>query len=351
MNKIEEIVKEICRKNNYDEMLLEIVKKGKETKIQIILEEISNNSKLTEQEKKEIYEKLFDYVKEVNESLENKMKDIYIKGINNGIESILLLSNESINTIKTEKEILENYKDYYEKIKKEEINMNGKIKIIIADDNVHICEFTKKFLEKYEDVEILGVANTDEEEIRMIEELKPEIVITDLMRNHKYTGLDIIRDYQNKKDAPQFLVVSADEERNVIKDGIKVAGYIKKPFSDYEILIKELRKIKNKTNEFDYDEWYETYHNKEIFDIKKYLDKKDMKIIHKLGIKTYDKVYTEYELEVLEMDLLAYYEDLEEELSEEELQYQKSLEGTGVTREKYNNLLKKIQEIKKEKYS
>ena len=349
MEKIEEIVNEICKKNNYDEMLLEIVKKGKETNIKIILEEISKNSKLTEQEKKEIYEKLFDYVKEVNESLENKMKDIYIKGINNGIESILLLSNESINNIKTEKEILEKYKDYYEKIKKEEKNMNGKIKIIIADDNVHICEFTKKFLEKYEDVEIIGVANTDEEEVRMIEELKPEIVITDLMRNHKYTGLDIIRDYQNKKDAPQFLVVSADEERNVIRDGIKVAGYIKKPFSDYEILIKEIRRIKSKTKKFDYDECYEKYHNKEIFDIKKYLDKKDMKIIHKLGIKTYDKIYTEYELEVLEMDLLAYYEDLEEELSEEELQYQKPLKGTGVTRKKYNNLLNKIQEIKNHK--
>lgn len=349
MEKIEEIVNEICKKNNYDEMLLEIVKKGKETNIKIILEEISKNSKLTEQEKKEIYEKLFDYVKEVNESLENKMKDIYIKGINNGIESILLLSNESINTIKTEKEILEKYKDYYEKIKKEEKNMNDKMKIIIADDNVHICEFTKKFLEKYEDVEIIGVANTDEEEVRMIEELKPEIVITDLMRNHKYTGLDIIKNYQNKKDAPQFLVVSADEERNVIRDGIKIAGYIKKPFSDYEILIKELRRIKSKTKKFDYDEWYEEYHNKEIFDIKKYLDKKDMKIIQKLGIKTYDKIYTEYELEVLEMDLLAYYEDLEEELSEEELQYQKPLKGTGVTRKKYNNLLNKIQEIKNHK--
>ena len=30
MEKIEEIVNEICKKNNYDEMLLEIVKKGKE---------------------------------------------------------------------------------------------------------------------------------------------------------------------------------------------------------------------------------------------------------------------------------------------------------------------------------
>lgn len=124
--------------------------------------------------------------------------------------------------------------------------MSEKIKIIIADDNIHICNFVRKFLEKYEDIEILGIANTDEDEIKMIEELKPEIVITDLMRNHKYTGLDIIKDYQNKKDAPKFLVISADEERNVIRDGLKVAGYIKKPFFNYEIIVEELRKIKNK---------------------------------------------------------------------------------------------------------
>ena len=141
-----------------------------------------------------------------------------------------------------EKETLKKCLNAYEIIKKEESDMSEKIKIIIADDNVHICEFIRKFLEKYEDIEILGIANTDE--VKMIEELKPEIVITDLMRNHKYTGLDIIKDYQNKKGAPEFLIISADEEINVIRNGLKVAGYIKKPFLNYEIIVEELRRIK-----------------------------------------------------------------------------------------------------------
>lgn len=97
---------------------------------------------------------------------------------------------------------------------------------------------------------------------------------------------------------------------------------------------------------FNYDEWNERYHNKEIVDIKKYLNDEDIEIIHRLGIKTYDKIYTEYELEVLEMGILAYYEDLDEELSEEEKQYQKSLDETNVTRERYNILLKKVEEMK-----
>lgn len=119
----------------------------------------------------------------------------------------------------------------------------NEIKIIIADDNKHICQIIKKFLEKHQDIEILGIANTDEDEIKMINELKPDIVITDLMRNHKYSGLDIIRDYSNKDNCPKFLVISA-EKKDFIMDELKIAGYIKKPFFNYEKIVEELRKIK-----------------------------------------------------------------------------------------------------------
>lgn len=124
--------------------------------------------------------------------------------------------------------------------------MNEEIRIIIADDNRTICKFMSEYLQKYEEIKILGIANTDEEEIQMIEELKPEIVITDLMRNHEYTGLDIIKDYSTKKDSPQFLVISADVKEDVIKNGLKVAGYIQKgiPFN-YKVVVDELRKIKS----------------------------------------------------------------------------------------------------------
>lgn len=119
-----------------------------------------------------------------------------------------------------------------------------KIKIIIADDYNIFCEMIRDYLIKYEEIEILGIANTDEEEIRMIEELKPEIVITDLMRNRTYSGLKIIEDYSNKKERPEFLVISADEKDDVIRNDVKIAGYIKKPFNNYSIIIEELRRIK-----------------------------------------------------------------------------------------------------------
>lgn len=117
------------------------------------------------------------------------------------------------------------------------------IKIIIADDNKGFCEILEKYLLKFEEVEILGIAYTDEEEINMIEDLKPQIVITDLVRKHRYTGLEIIKDYSKRKIRPEFLVISADEEDDVIHDNLKIGGYIKKPFLDYSIIIEELKRI------------------------------------------------------------------------------------------------------------
>lgn len=123
--------------------------------------------------------------------------------------------------------------------------MISKIKVIIADDNKYLSEIIKKYLENYEEIEVLGIANTDEEEIKLIEELKPEIVITDLMRNGRYTGLDIIKDYSSSNSLPRFLVISSDIKEYIIGDDIKIAGYIKKPILDYDIIFNELIRIKN----------------------------------------------------------------------------------------------------------
>ena len=124
--------------------------------------------------------------------------------------------------------------------------MNKRTRIIIVDDNKAFCESLSKFLKKYDDIEILEIGNTDQAEINMIENLNPEIVITDLMRNRRYTGLDIIKKYLKYKEHPQFLVISADRKEDVIKEDLELSGYIKKPIEDYNIVIQELRKIKEK---------------------------------------------------------------------------------------------------------
>lgn len=323
MEKIElELINEICENQNFDELLLKIVhKSNSKNRINNLLNEIENNKTITRQLKMKLYEEIFEYVSDVNDYLKNNLKEIF------------LITSEKIIA-----EINNNLGG--------NVDMLEKIRVIIAEDNIHICKFIEENLKKHNDIEILGIANTDEEEIKMIEEQKPEIVITDLMRNNKYSGLDIIKNYYNNNSQVKFLVISADYKEDVINDGLEVAGYIKKPFKDYEIIYNELKRIKkNIIISKQHQEWREKYYNLEIININKYLTQTDKKLLEKLGIKIKDKIYTEFECECLYMDFLKYYDDPENDLSEDERKYQKSLDGTGVTREEYNEVLKKIEKI------
>lgn len=123
------------------------------------------------------------------------------------------------------------------------------IKVIIADDSKVECEFLRKELEKHENIEILGVANTDEDEKKMIEELQPEIVITDLMRNGKYSGLDIIKEYSEKEETPKFLIISAGVPCYTIMQYSNVANFINKLGINYTKVALELENIKQEIME------------------------------------------------------------------------------------------------------
>lgn len=319
-----DLIDEICEEQDFDELLLKILNCNKQKRINQILQNIEENNNFDTETKKKLYEEIFGYVEDTNNYLKTNLKEIFTIAAK---ETIVKINNE---------------------IMKGRIKLSRKIKIIIADDNIHICKFIKEFLEKYEDIEILGIANSDEDEIKMIEELKPEIVITDLMRNHRYTGLDIIKSYFAKNKDITFLVISADNKSDVINGGLEVAGYIKKPVNDYEEIYTELKRIKRELENKKYLEWDEKYHNLEILNIRKMLSFKEKRILKKLGITIKNKKHTECEIECLMLELLLYYDDPEEYLSKEEKKYQKSLEGTGVSREEYNKLLNKITKIKGE---
>lgn len=319
-----DLIDAICEEQDFDELLLRILNCNKQKRINQILQDIEENNDFDAETKKKLYEEIFEYVEDTNNYLKTNLKEIFT-----------IAAKETI--VKINNEIMEG-----------KIKLSRKIKIIIADDNIHICKFIKEFLEKYEDIEILGIANSDEDEIKMIEELKPEIVITDLMRNHRYTGLDIIKSYFAKNKDIAFLVISADNKSDVINGGLEVAGYIKKPVNDYEEIYTELKRIKRELENKKYLEWDEKYHNLEILNIRKMLSFKEKRILKKLGITIKNKKHTECEIECLMLELLLYYDDPEEYLSKEEKKYQKSLEGTGVSREEYNKLLNKITKIKGE---
>lgn len=124
--------------------------------------------------------------------------------------------------------------------------MTKKIKVLIADDNIYFSNLLSDYLKKVEFIDILGIANTDLQEIMLIDKLKPDIVITDIIRNNRYSGLEIIEKYKTKEDSPRFLVISAYLRDSIIiknMDNHFIDGYINKVSLDFNKIVYELKKI------------------------------------------------------------------------------------------------------------
>lgn len=117
------------------------------------------------------------------------------------------------------------------------------IKILIADDYKPLCKALRNILNKYKELEVIGIANTDQEEISKIEDLKPRVVITDIKRNNQYTGLDIVKQYSDKKDSPYFFIISSEIDEKELNNNHKIIGFMRKPFLDYDKIVKEILEI------------------------------------------------------------------------------------------------------------
>lgn len=72
-----DLIEKVCEKQNFDELLLQIVKSNKENRINRILQNIEENKKFDKKLKRQIYEGIFDYVADVNKYLKNNLKKIF----------------------------------------------------------------------------------------------------------------------------------------------------------------------------------------------------------------------------------------------------------------------------------
>ena len=231
-----------------------------------------------------------------------------------------------------------------------------KLRIIIAEDEPIILEMYKNIVGKREDYEIIGTATNGKEEEELIYTTKPDVVITDNQMPIQ-NGIDVIEKVYNSDLVykPKFILITGDyRDRSFLDkcEKLQVERVMGKPvnYDSLDFLLTDLKVIiEDETPSFvgkNSEGWREMYMNKEILDLKKYFTNEEFDLFRKLGIEIKDKIYTEYEIELINNSLYEYY--YSEDMSEDEKNQVKSLEETGVTREQYNNLLNKIEQINEE---
>jgi two-component system nitrate/nitrite response regulator NarL len=117
------------------------------------------------------------------------------------------------------------------------------IRILVADDHAIFREGLRKLLEGSGDVQIVGEASNGNECIKMIVELKPDILLLDLLMPEK-DGLGVLGEINFESVSTRVIVLTASEDdRDVIRAmRLGARGVVLKQ-SASDLLLKSIRKV------------------------------------------------------------------------------------------------------------
>lgn len=123
--------------------------------------------------------------------------------------------------------------------------MRKKINVLIADDNKDFCDIISEYLQKQEDIDVVGIANDGLEVMDMIYTTQPDILVLDIIMPH-LDGLGVLEKL-NSSDMeviPKIIVLSAVGQDKITQRAISLGAdyYIVKPF-DLEIFVKRMREL------------------------------------------------------------------------------------------------------------
>ena len=107
--------------------------------------------------------------------------------------------------------------------------MKSRIRILIADDHPLLREALCKTLSDVEDMEVVGEAGDGEEAISLASQLKPDIVIMDIMMP-KISGIEASKQIKNVAPNIAILVLTAYDDDNYVLGLLEAgaAGYLLK---------------------------------------------------------------------------------------------------------------------------
>jgi len=113
----------------------------------------------------------------------------------------------------------------------------GKITVLLAEDHKVARQGIRQFLDREQDIKVVGEASDGEEAVRLTGELKPEIVILDISMP-KLSGIEAARQIKQLNPRTIMLVLSAYDYEEYIFPILEAgaAGYLLKDISLHELV-------------------------------------------------------------------------------------------------------------------
>ncbi len=126
--------------------------------------------------------------------------------------------------------------------------MVKKIKVLIADDNKDFCDILNEYLNRQENIEVVGIANDGVEAVELITNTSPDVIVLDIIMPH-LDGLGVLEKINSLslENYPKVIVLSAVGQDKITQKAISLGAdyYVVKPF-DMEIFVKRIRELMTK---------------------------------------------------------------------------------------------------------
>ncbi len=132
--------------------------------------------------------------------------------------------------------------------------MKEKVSILIADDNTEFSKTLANYIEKQEELEVIGMAKDGLEAIEMISNVTPDVILLDVIMPH-LDGLGVLEKINELDKKPICIMLSAVGQDKITQRAIELGAqyYVVKPF-DIELLIKRIKEFRffksKQTNSF-----------------------------------------------------------------------------------------------------
>ena len=189
---------------------------------------------------------------------------------------------------------------------------NGKIKVLLADDNKDFCDIVINFIDKQDDMEICKVVYDGVEAYNKIQELRPDIAIIDGIMP-RLDGLGVLEKLQKQNSSmPICIIISAISQEKITQRAIELgaAYYIVKPF-DMDSLCRRIRQLINEKPIIKSSTSSNIYSGIKITGNTQYdLETKVTNILHEIGVPAHIRGYHYMReaiiMSVNDMDVLNY---------------------------------------------
>lgn len=123
----------------------------------------------------------------------------------------------------------------------------GKIKVLIADDNLRSAGLLEEAIKKDKEIEVIGKAEDGMDALEQIRTKEPDVVLLDLIMP-KLDGLGVMEHVKKDvslKKVPSFIVITGIGQEIVTESAFELGAsyYMLKPF-DYQLVISRIKQLR-----------------------------------------------------------------------------------------------------------